>query len=200
MEIPSIDLSPWVIPAAAAAYGIVHSLMASLGFKDFLITILGRSAERYYRLFYSIFSTITLLPLLALTAMIPDSHLYTIPQPWSSITLGIQVIAAGLLVYSLFQTGAFQFVGLTQAFGLASEETLNTQGLYRLMRHPLYAFSLLFLWLTPSMSRNTLLLYAAFTAYMIIGALFEERRLEKIFGEAYTSYRSRTAFFIPYLF
>lgn len=199
MEIPVLDLSPWSIPAAAAAYGILHSLMASLGFKDLVITLFGRSAARYYRLFYSIFSTITLVPVLALPVLIPDFELYIIPQPWSTLTFGVQLIAVGLLVFSLIQTGAFQFIGLTQAFGYESKETLNTSGLYRFIRHPLYSFSLLFLWLTPTMSRNTLFLYTAFTVYMIIGALVEERKLEKIFGEKYTAYRARTAFFIPFI-
>jgi protein-S-isoprenylcysteine O-methyltransferase Ste14 len=200
MEFSPINLSPWTIPAAAAAYGILHSLMASIGFKDLLITLIGKPAERYYRLFYSIFSTVTLLPLLALTALIPDKSLYTIPQPWSTLTLGFQVIAAVLLIYSLIQTGAFKFVGLTQALGIENKDTLNTSGLYRYMRHPLYTFSLIFLWLSPTMSRNTLLLYTAFTLYMLIGARFEERKLEKTFGDAYSAYRARTSFFIPFIF
>ena len=200
MEPPSLNLSPWAIPLAALAYGFLHSLMASIGFKDLLFTLFGQPAERYYRLIFSIFSTIALLPLMALAALIPDVSLYTIPQPWAALTLGLQIISALLLIFSLLQTGAFQFIGLSQAFGLDYQETLNTNGLYRFIRHPLYTFSLLFLWLTPTMTRNTLLLYAAFTVYMLVGALFEERKLAKTFGAAYTSYRARTSFLIPFLF
>jgi protein-S-isoprenylcysteine O-methyltransferase Ste14 len=200
MQLPVLDLSPWTIPAAAAAYGLVHTLMASIGFKDLVYTFFGRPAERYYRLFYSIFSGITLLPLLALTVMIPDQILYTIPQPWVKVTIAVQAISMLLLVYSLLQTGAFQFVGLSQAMGFESNERLNIRGLYRLMRHPLYTFSLAVLWLTPTMSRNSMLLYAAFTIYIIIGAQFEERKLEKIFGDAYRRYKLRTSFMIPFIF
>ena len=48
--------SPWFILVAFAGYGVVHSLMASLGFKDFVYALMGDLAERYYRLVYNIFS------------------------------------------------------------------------------------------------------------------------------------------------
>lgn len=199
MQLPSFDLSPWAIPIAALIYGLVHSMMATIGFKDLLYTLVGRPAERYYRLFYSIFSAVTFIPVLALTAMIPDRNLYNIPQPWTALTFTIQGISAVLLVFSLLQTGAFRFIGISQALGLESNETLNTTGLYRYIRHPLYAFSLLFIWLTPTMSLNTLLLFTALTVYIILGALYEERKLERTFGDAYRIYKARTAFLIPFI-
>lgn len=200
MEIPTISLSPWTITAAALVYGLIHSIMASFGFKDLMITWIGKPAERYYRLFYSIFSVITFLPVLALTVMIPDRQLYSIQQPWLILTTLIQVTAALLLAHSLLQTGAFQFIGISQALGWKTSERLNTKGLYRYLRHPLYAFSLLFIWLTPSMSVNTMLLFASLTVYAVIGAWFEERKLERTFGEDYKAYKSRTAFLIPFIF
>jgi hypothetical protein len=117
MEIPTLELSPWLIVVAAAVWGLVHSLMASIGFKDFLHNLIGKLAERYYRLFYSIFSVISLLPILGLAVMVPDQTLYIIPQPWAVLAGVVQVVAVGLLSYSLLQTGAFQFIGLTQALG-----------------------------------------------------------------------------------
>lgn len=200
MEIPVLNYSPWVIAAAATVYGLVHSLMASIGFKDLLYTLIGKPAKRYYRLFYSIFSVVTLLPVLALAALIPDQTLYIIPQPWATLTVIVQAAAVLLMSYSLLQTGAFQFIGLSQALGLGNKEELNIRGLYRYIRHPLYTFSLVILWLTPTMSRNMLILYAAFTVYFIIGALVEERKLERTFGEEYRKYKSRTPFLIPFIF
>ena len=70
-------------------------------------------------------------------------------------------------------------------------------GLYRFVRHPLYTFSLLVLWLSPSMTVNTLIVYAALTIYILIGAVFEERKLLRQFGQEYAHYKSVTPMLIP---
>ncbi|HKJ26977.1 MAG TPA: isoprenylcysteine carboxylmethyltransferase family protein [Anaerolineales bacterium] len=199
MEFPNLSYSPWVIPAAAVIYGLIHSLMAATGFKQLVINGFGQVAKRYYRLFYSISSAILLLPVLALPLLIPDKTYYTIPAPYVYLTGGIQLLSAALLVYSLLQTGALQFIGLRQALGLEANDRLNTGGLYRYVRHPLYTFSLLFLWLTPVMTRNMLLLYAALSVYILVGAVLEERKLVENFGEAYQRYKENTPFIIPFL-
>jgi protein-S-isoprenylcysteine O-methyltransferase Ste14 len=200
MEQLNLSLTPFTIPAAALLYGFIHSLIAANGFKHLIYRLLGEGAKKYYRLFYSLFASVTLLPVLILPAIIPDQTLYKIPEPLVYFTVFIQIVSVLLLVYSVLQTGALQFIGLSQAFGLKREDKLNTGGLYRYMRHPLYTFSLLVLWLTPTMTRNFALLYAALTVYIIIGAIFEERKLLQTFGAAYQEYRAKTPFFIPLKF
>ena len=200
MEQLNLSFSPFTIPAAALLYGFIHSLIAANGFKHLIYRLLGEGAKKYYRLFYSLFASVTLLPVLILPAVIPDQTLYKIPEPLVYFTVFIQSVSVLLLVYSVLQTGALQFIGLSQAFGLKREDKLNTGGLYRYMRHPLYTFSLLVLWLTPTMTRNFALLYAALTVYIIIGAIFEERKLLQTFGAAYQEYRAKTPFLIPLKF
>jgi protein-S-isoprenylcysteine O-methyltransferase Ste14 len=199
MTFPEFSIHPLVIPAAVGIYGILHSLTASLNIKERVSRISVAGFDRYYRLLYSLFSSVTLLPVIALPLLIPDLPLYTIPRPYLFITVLIQITAVGLLAYSLFQTGALQFIGIPQAMGMKNNDKLNTKGLYHYLRHPLYTFSLLFIWLTPVMTRNYLLLYAAFTVYVLIGAVLEERRLLKTFGEAYSRYQAKTPFMIPFL-
>jgi protein-S-isoprenylcysteine O-methyltransferase Ste14 len=189
METPNLSFSPYLIPAAALLYGFIHSLIAANGFKHHIYRILGDGAKRYYRLFYSIFAVITLLPVLILTALIPDETLYSIPAPWVYLTTALQIISVGLIIYSVMQTGALQFIGLSQAFGRENKESLNTGGL-----------SLVVIWLTPTMTRNFALLYAALTVYILIGAIVEERKLVQTFGPAYQEYRRKTPFLIPFIF
>lgn len=199
MEQPNLSYTPWVIPAAALLYGLIHSLMAATSLKQLVFSVFGRAAKKYYRLFYSISSVILLLPVLALPLLIPDKTYYTIPAPYVYLTGAVQAVSVALLTYSVLQTGALQFIGVRQALGMGENDTLNTGGLYHYVRHPLYAFSLLFIWLTPTMTRNMLLLYAAITLYVLVGAVFEERKLLDKFGEAYRQYRKRTPFIIPFL-
>jgi protein-S-isoprenylcysteine O-methyltransferase Ste14 len=65
------------------------------------------------------------------------------------------------------------------------------------VRHPFYTFFLLFLWLTPAMTVNLLVVYFALTVYIHIGIYFEERKLLRDFGEQYAEYRVVTPMLFP---
>jgi methanethiol S-methyltransferase len=69
--------------------------------------------------------------------------------------------------------------------------------LYRWVRHPLYTAGLLFIWLTPVMTQNTLVVIIAASVYIVVGAFYEERKLEREFGAAYSEYKSKTPMLIP---
>ncbi|MCC6956181.1 MAG: isoprenylcysteine carboxylmethyltransferase family protein [Anaerolineales bacterium] len=193
-------LSVVVIWAACLAYGWVHSWMASLAFKEHMRRRLGSAFfDRYYRLVFNIFSVVTLLPLLALTGVLPDRLLYRVPFPWVLITLAGQGAAIIVLLLGVLQTGAMEFAGLRQLFSPGPETSarLVTDGLYAWVRHPLYTAGLVFIWLSPVMSVNLLALFIGFSAYLVIGAHYEERKLRRIFGEAYHTYAQKTPMLIP---
>ncbi|RME65487.1 MAG: isoprenylcysteine carboxylmethyltransferase family protein, partial [Caldilineae bacterium] len=137
-------------------YGGLHSLLAANPVKERLRRLPG--ADRWYRLVYNIFATVTLLPLLWLMATLPDRLLYTVPPPWRWAMLAGQGLAALALVWSVLQANPAYFLGLAQLAGDATEQgdVLVTDGFYRLVRHPLYLFSILFLWLSPDMTVNRL--------------------------------------------
>ncbi|TAK14653.1 MAG: isoprenylcysteine carboxylmethyltransferase family protein [Anaerolineae bacterium] len=196
---PAALTSPLSIFLAFGVYAVIHSLLASFAAKDLGETFFGKAGRKYYRLFFNIVGTLTLLPVLALPVLLPDTPLYTIPAPWSYLTAAVQLAAALLLLYSVIQTGALDFLGLSQAAGIKTNDTLNTSGLYRFMRHPLYTFSMLFLWLTPVMTANLAALYLAISVYFYVGALFEERKLVRIFGQQYIDYRAHTPMLLPRL-
>lgn len=193
-------LSPLLILLACLVYGWVHSWMASLAFKGQARKLLGAPLfDRYYRLAYNLFSIVTILPLLALVGLLPDRFLYQIPFPWVLITLAGQGFAVLILLVGVLQTGAMEFIGLRQVFDPAPDENrqLVTEGLYRWVRHPLYTAGLIFIWLSPVMSTNLLTLYIGFSAYLIIGAHYEERKLLRLFGESYQRYTQETPMLIP---
>ena len=191
----------WWILAACAAYGVLHSILAAWGFKTLVARRIGQAAyNRFYRLFFSAAGAVTVLPLFALAALLPDRVLYTIPTPWRYLTLLVQALAALTLLYAVMQTGALRFVGIEQALrpgGSAGPEKLITTGLYRWVRHPLYTSGYLILWLVPVMTWNLLALNLGLSAYMWIGSIFEERKLAAQFGPAYEDYRARTPRIVP---
>ena len=153
---------------------------------------------RFYRFGYNIFSVVSFLPILWLMVALPDRMLYRIPSPWIYLSLAGQLAAVVLLVVGVLQTDTLAFVGLRQLFeGNERSSRLVTSGLYRWVRHPLYTAGLLFIWLTPVMSQNSLVVFIAATVYILVGALFEEHKLEREFGAAYCAYKAVTPMLIP---
>jgi protein-S-isoprenylcysteine O-methyltransferase Ste14 len=180
---------------ALAIWGIVHSFLASHLAKD-LFRLKAGSMD-FYRLAYNIFAGISFLPILYLMTTLPNHDVYQISAPWSYIMFGGQVFATLMLFMAFLQTDSLSFVGLRQLFEKEKSGALVTRGLYRVVRHPLYTFGLLFIWLTPTVSQNSLTVYIGATLYTLIGAYFEERKLLREFGEAYAKYKQKTPMLVP---
>lgn len=186
----------WLI-LAIALWGILHSLLASTGIKLLFQRLFGNRFMKLYRLLYNIFAVISFLPVLYLMIALPDGNFYQVPDPYSYIMRVGQLASLFLLMVAGFQTDLLSFIGLRQLFEEERTGSLITRGLYRFVRHPLYTFSLLLLWLSPTMSLNSFIVYAALTLYVFIGILFEERKLLREFGQEYAEYRSVTPMLIP---
>jgi len=186
----------WLI-AVIALWGAVHSWLASLPVKAFVRNRLGATASCAYRLAYNGLSMLTFMPIVILARVLPDQWLYGVPAPWSYLMLAGQVSAILVLVVVLLQTDPLSFIGLRQMFEGERASGLVTNGFYRWVRHPLYLFGLLVLWLTPVMTLNMLVAFLSMTAYLLVGAAFEERKLMHEFGAAYADYRARTPMIIP---
>lgn len=188
-------MSIFILLLALTIWGVVHSLLASRTAKEIFRLKVG--SMDFYRLAYNIFAGISFLPILYLMATLPNRIVYEVPSPWNLVMFGGQLLSLVLLLIAFLQTDALSFVGLRQLFEEEKSGALVAHGLYRMVRHPLYTFSLLFLWLTPSVSQNSLTVYIGATLYILIGTYFEERKLLREFGEAYADYQKSTPMLIP---
>lgn len=94
-------VSPWIILLAVLLYGLVHSVLATIGVKTRLRAWLGTGVDRWYRLVYNTFAILTFIPILALAAFLPDEDLYVIPTPWSYLALPGQLVALVTLLICL---------------------------------------------------------------------------------------------------
>jgi protein-S-isoprenylcysteine O-methyltransferase Ste14 len=186
----------WLI-LALSLWGVLHTLLASTGIKDLFRGVGGDGFMKFYRLLYNIFASISFLPILYLMVALPDQILYQVPSPNDYLMRVGQGVAFVLLIVAAFQTDLLSFAGLRQLVQEEKPGSLITKGLYRFVRHPLYTFGLLVLWLSPKMSLNTFILYAALTLYVLVGIIFEERKLLREFGQEYATYRSMTPMLIP---
>jgi len=158
---------------------------------------LGAGFMKFYRLLYNVFSVISFVPILYLMAVLPNRDLYQVPAPWSYVMLAGQGLSVLLLFVAILQTDTLAFVGLRQIISDEKNGQLIVSGLYHYVRHPLYTFGLLILWLTPNMSINSLIVYVSLTVYILVGAYFEERKLLREFGKEYADYKTATPMLIP---
>ena len=184
-------MSIMILLIALAIWGIVHSILASSFAKD----MIGNA--NFYRLGYNIFAAISFAPILYLMKTLPDQLAYQVPAPWSVVMFGGQVFAALMLLTAFLQTDSLSFVGLRQLFETEKSGQLVTRGLYRVVRHPLYTFGLLFVWLTSTATLNSLTVYIGATIYTLAGAYFEERKLLREVGASYVEYKKKTPMLIP---
>ena len=186
----------WLI-LAITLWGVFHSLLASTGIKDLLRRAYGDGFMKFYRLFYNIYAAISFLPVLYLMITLPDRILYQVSSPYDYLLRVGQGASLFLLFAAVVQTDLLSFIGLRQLFEEEKMGLLITKGLYQFVRHPLYAFSLLILWLSPKMSLNSFVVYVALTIYVLVGIIFEERKLLREYGQDYANYRSVTPMLIP---
>jgi protein-S-isoprenylcysteine O-methyltransferase Ste14 len=195
-----------IMPSSAAAmaayylfFAINHSLLADSRAKQAARRFFGPTADRWYRLAYTILAFISVLPFFYILAFMPDTILYIVPAPWMWLMLVGQALAAAAVLYALVQTGFFYFLGLSQLFSARPEEPgkLVTSGFYCHIRNPLLFFGAVFLWLSPIMTVNLLTFNILTTVYFYLGALHEERALREEFGQEYEEYRRKVPMLLP---
>jgi len=189
---------PLLTLLAVLLYAALHSLLATFQAKQDVGRLLGRQAH-LYRLLYNLLAVLTFLPVLAVVAAFPGQVLYRWPWPWVLLSSLGQLAALLLLLRGVVQTDVWHFLGLRQLVSGRADESgaLQTGGLYRIVRHPLYSAGLLFIWLTPVLTTTILAFNLAISAYLYIGSTFEERRLVRQFGEEYLAYRRRVPRLLP---
>lgn len=199
-------LSIFIIIIAVLIWGAVHSLTASLTAKAIAGKWFGiRHANGFYRLLYNIFSVITFIPLLLVVFLLPDQPLYNFPIWLVPITTFIQAVSVIAVLLAVIKVDAWQFIGLRQLLNwlessqpTESQPTLIKSGMFAWMRHPIYFFSIVAMWLMPVMTLNSLALYMCFTIYFWVGSIFEERKLVAEFGEDYKQHQRTVPRIVPF--
>lgn len=193
-------LSTIILVLNLVAFASVHSLIASLSFKRFIVRVLGYRTDILYLPVYSLITVLTLLPLGYLLKKYPGRILYRIPSPWSWLMVGGQLIASMVAPKALLLDGPHRFrVRLQIAGPKAPEATpLNIRGFYRWVRDPFLLSGLITLLLTPVMTVNRLVIYIFTAIYLYLGSLHWENRLVAQFGDEYREYQKRVPRIIPH--
>ena len=187
-----------------AGFALIHSLTADKRTKRAFARLFGERARYgFYRLLYNIVSLLTLAPVLLYATQ--NGHvIWQVPAPLVPVFIGIQLIGVIGLLISVGQIDGQRFLGLRQVRAYFNndplplpDESLQTDGLYAYMRHPLYVFSLLVIWFMPTMTDTFLTLNIGITLYFLIGSRIEEQRMMTHYGDDYKHYREQVPWMLP---
>jgi len=187
---------------AWTAFAVFHSLTVSNGYEKLARKAMGeRAFAAWHRLLFTTYSAAATAAVLLYVRSLPDAPLYRL-DGWARILFhGIQFAGAALLLWTPWDF--LEFIGLRPLLrhrrGEAPEAPvpLFTGKAYAVVRHPLYLGFSLILAFHPVQTENSLASAAAIVAYFYIGTFFEERRMERAYGEAYREYRRRVPRFLP---
>jgi protein-S-isoprenylcysteine O-methyltransferase Ste14 len=176
--------------ALFSAFALHHSVLARTRLKQWIHQRVGIDAER------------ALYVILASTLFLACTQLWQpLPGTWYALSgawwwVGAAVQAAGVLVTLL----AARTLSLRELMGLDPSRqaapqheppTLETRGLYRVVRHPIYFGWVLFVAGAPLMTHTRLLFAVVSVAYLVVAIPLEERSLIANFGDPYLAYRRR---------
>jgi len=188
-------------------FSVIHSILARLPVKSWFRGIVAeRFFEGFYRIWYNFVSVITFLPVILVLVFQPGTMVWNLPTAPALLFRLLQLIGIIGLGLSLYQIDLGRFVGTAQVRAYLTDnilplppEQLQTGGIYAVVRHPLYFFSMLVLWFTPTMTSSGLTFCIGVTAYFVIGSFFEERTMLKVFGDDYQQYQRQVPWMIPFL-
>jgi protein-S-isoprenylcysteine O-methyltransferase Ste14 len=156
-----------------------------------------------YRLVYSLFAGLTLLPLLWVQYSLPQEIIFS----WSGWLRIPQLL---LLAYALiFLIGGQLVYDLSYLVGIRQWQTwqqgkelpmlpFTSKGVLHYVRHPWYSAGFPILWTVGPITDANWPSRLIFTFYLIIGTVLEERKLLQELGEPYRQYCQQVPMLFPW--
>jgi protein-S-isoprenylcysteine O-methyltransferase Ste14 len=157
---------------------------------------------RYYRILYNLFAAATLIPVMIYTALQRGDPIVMWAGPWRLIPILLGTAALFFFAAGAQRYDFLQFIGLRQIKDeaacsvLTDDCSLDTGGVLSMVRHPWYSGGLLIIWARP-LDVAAILTNLILSAYFVVGANLEEKKLKRQFGKPYSQYQRRVSMFFP---
>jgi protein-S-isoprenylcysteine O-methyltransferase Ste14 len=137
----------------------------------------------------------------SLAALIVSNVGHWFHEPLSLRQILSWMILAGSTVLAIHGVKLLRSVGRARSRVMEDTQTVVQTGVYRYIRHPLYASLLFFGWgvFCKGLDLLSFLLALTATTFLIVTARYEERFNIAYFGSAYAEYMKRTKMFVPLL-
>ncbi|MBA4301210.1 MAG: protein-S-isoprenylcysteine methyltransferase [Cyclobacterium sp.] len=183
------------------SWGLFYFLHTALAASKLKRILKAKWPEGYkwYRLFYSILSTLLFLAILVQAIFLPVELVY--PATQFGQYAGYMIATAGVIILmrSLKQVSMKSFPEILPEKISKSNSELITSGMYSQVRHPLY-FGLLLVfagYFLVSGTMGALIHLGCLILYLPLGIYFEEKNLISHYGERYREYQKEVPPFFP---
>jgi protein-S-isoprenylcysteine O-methyltransferase Ste14 len=191
----------FIITLSFVLWAVIHSWLADFRLKARFRQRWGDALFRWYRLGYNFFAALSFVPVYLAYSLLPDKVLWQ-PGPLATwLMLGIQAVGLVGLTVAVFATDVGVYTGLAQLRPSynpdAPPEPMRLSGLYCLVRHPIYFFSLFIVWFAAPVTVNRMVIATLFTLYFYYGGKHEELGLREEFGVQYDRYRQHVPMLVP---
>lgn len=188
----TILIALWLI------FFISHSVLAATSVKSFFENKFKMTTPQY-RLFFNEVSVVLMICILFCLIQTPSDAVFN--RNHFVFGIGCVFVVTSFLVFKM----AFKHINLSAFLGFsAADESVGliTEGLYAVIRHPLYFGTTILLIGTFLMSPTWTVAVSVLLSlvYIVIGIEFEERKLRQIFGSAYDDFARGKKKFIPFVY
>ena len=198
---------PWNIAANLALilqFPLAHSILLTKSGQ----IILSKLAPSGYgaTLATTTFAIIASVQLLALFAFwTPSGTIWWQAQGWPlAIISTLYALSWLLLIWASFdagaevQSGALGWMSLVQKIKPVFPD-MPTQGLFKIIRQPIYVAFALTTWTVPIWTPDQLCLAIVLSAYCLLAPRLKERRFSLRYGARFADYRAKTPYAFPKL-
>ena len=185
-------------------FPFMHSILLSRRGNRFLNFLAPSGyAETLNTTSYAIFASVQLLALFALWT--PSGVVWWRAEGYLFYVIcGFYASSWMLLIKASYEAGAEVQSGALGWMSLAQDKKpvfpdMPTEGLFSIIRQPIYVSFALTLWTVPVWTPDQLALAIVFTAYCLYAPKLKEARFEKRYGARFRAYRNKVPYALPCL-
>lgn len=202
--------SVFSITAIFVVFALIHSITVSQWLKERCKLAFGETFMRvWYRFLYTLVSGATTAFAIYVILQIPDTVVWQGPLWFRWIMHAIQI--GGLLFGSraFDHLDKWEFLGIRQVLrrligkevsgtieGL-TRTALVTDGVYGIVRHPLYVAGIIVFTFNPNLTVNRITITVLADLYFLFGMFIEEQRFLRYYGDQYREYMKTVPRMIP---
>lgn len=180
-------------------FGVQHCIMARPWFKRWWTRIVPAAIERTIFMM----ATCAILGLMFWQWRSMPTVIWSVEGTAAVVMHAIAFVGWVIVLLSTFLIDHFDLFGLRQTW-LAfrgkpyTQKPFAERSLYRHMRHPLMFGFMVSFWVAPVMTVGHMVFAGAFTMFVLVALVFEERDLVALHGSSYRDYQRRVPKLLPF--